>query len=142
MSGRAGDILIPVPAVVRPTATGQHGPTHTAAGAGSDIARRLSEHGARVAAGILKISVAEYRAHEAADEHHCAGCHRWKHRSQFPSSAIRPRGVGAYCMPCQSDLDAETYRRRLIRQARTNGRRQGVAYAGPSFEARREGTAS
>jgi hypothetical protein len=69
--------------------------------------QRISDHGAKIAAGRLGIAVDEYRRHEAAGEHWCPRCESWVPWEQF---RVR-KGRDGYCAPCmqsyQSGLDID-----------------------------------
>ena len=83
----------------------------------------ISEHGARSAAGRLGITVAEYREHEARDEHYCPRCGYWLPRRAFPTNQHAPRGVSALC---------KWHRREEVAQ-RPSSRARGITYAGPAY---------
>ncbi len=99
---------------------------------------RVSEHGARIAAGRLKITVDEYRRHEADGESWCTACRQWKPRDTFAANAGRVSGVANECRPCKSVIDAERYRYRVIAIAAREQQRRtaGISYAGPAFQRR------
>jgi hypothetical protein len=81
--------------------------------------QRVSEHGAKIAAGKIGCTVAEYRQHEAAGEHWCPRCESW-----------RPvNGTQGYCRPCR-----EQYQHARFLVTRGGG---GVTLVGPSHSVRR-----
>ena len=67
---------------------------------------RLSDHGARVAAGLLRMTVEEYRRHETAGEAWCAVEQRWRPRDDFERHGSRKSGVQPYCRACRADYEA------------------------------------
>lgn len=75
----------------------------------------VSEHGAKIAAGRIGITVDEYRRHEAAGERWCSTCASWLPVGEFPPTA-------RYCRSCKRMYE---YSRR-----QQNG---GISYAGPAF---------
>lgn len=84
---------------------------------------RISDHGVRTAAGKLGVTVAEYREHEAKDEHWCSMCRYWLPRRAFYISRRSPRGCSAICKTHQV---AAGQRRGSVRRGR-------VTYAGPAY---------
>ena len=58
---------------------------------------RVSDHGARVAAGHIGCTVEEYREHEARDEHWCGIDQEWHPRERFGRDASRASGLAARC---------------------------------------------
>lgn len=68
----------------------------------------VSDHGARIAAGRLGITVSEYRAHEAAGERWCSWCESWC--ADWKQQESR-RTVG-YCPSCWPAYQRSAYARR------------------------------
>lgn len=87
----------------------------------------ISDHGAKIAAGHLGITVAEYRRHEAAGEHRCRACKLWLPRQAFYVHNSGTRGLDDLCKPHRAVQTRLTRRRR-------SQRADGVSYAGPAFE--------
>ncbi|HVQ45136.1 MAG TPA: hypothetical protein VMT30_09355 [Candidatus Saccharimonadia bacterium] len=105
------------------------------AGAVVTVGQRISEHGAKVAAGKLRITVAAYRQHEANGEAWCTGHQDWHSRTAFHVQVSRPNGLQTLCRQARSELDAE---RRVYVLATDHQRRiDGITYAGPAFARRR-----
>lgn len=84
---------------------------------------RISDHGARSAAGRLDITVDEYRQHEDRDEHWCPRCGYWLPRRAFHVNNQTPRGVGALCK----------WHRREEVAGKPSTRQRGITYAGPAY---------
>lgn len=67
----------------------------------------VSEHGAKIAASRLGITVHKYQEHLANDERHCGRCRRWKPIASFSPQKNRSTGAHGYCRACnQKDADA------------------------------------
>lgn len=62
----------------------------------------VSEHGARVAAGRLGITVKAYRQHEAAGEHWCAVHQDWHPSSRFGRDPSKVHGLASACRTARS----------------------------------------
>jgi hypothetical protein len=73
---------------------------------------RISERGASIAAGRLKITLADYRRHEAAGEAWCSACRDWHDRAAFNPSTTRTTGLVTVCRPRRNQRDRERYARR------------------------------
>ena len=84
---------------------------------------RISERGAKIAASRLGIAVADYREHEARDEHWCSRCEDWSPRQAFSPDRRAPRGCQSHCI---------LHRRRMHRE-RPSARSRGISYAGPAY---------
>lgn len=99
----------------------------------------VSNHGAKIAAGRLRITVEEYRQHETDGESRCTDCRQWKPLAAFAANAGRVSGVANECRDCKRRIDRERYERARIRDLRAAGRRKGISYAGPAFTLTPEG---
>ena len=67
---------------------------------------RLSDHGAKVAAGLLRMPVEEYRRHEANGEAWCTNEQRWRPREDFERHGSRKSGVQPQCRACRAEYEA------------------------------------
>jgi len=72
-----------------------------------DMPPRVSDHGARVAAGRLGIVVEEYRRRERNGEAWCSGHRRWHYRSAFRGSVGRPNGLQGDCAEIRDGFVAQ-----------------------------------
>lgn len=86
----------------------------------------VSEHGAQIAASMLRITVAEYREHEARDEHWCGRCRYWMPRRAFYVDRRAVRGCDSLCKSHRLAVMQATRRMQRDRQ-------RGISYAGPAF---------
>jgi hypothetical protein len=69
-----------------------------------DSPPRISEHGARVAAGRIGCAVVEYRERAANGEAWCGGHRGWHPQTAFSRQANRPNGLQAYCDEVRKDM--------------------------------------
>ena len=60
-------------------------------------------------AGVMGITIEEYRARQANSEKRCSKCRTWKKKSEFPLDRSRKDGSGARCHQCNNVERASRY---------------------------------
>lgn len=74
---------------------------------------RVSDHGAKVAAGRLRITVNEYRQHEADGEFWCGLGRHWVARDDFHWTSAATRGRSGRCKVCDRADVRRRYHERM-----------------------------
>ena len=76
--------------------------------------RRMSDHGAKIAASRLGITVNEYRQHEADDEFWCGLGRHWVTRDAFHWTSGANKGRGGRCAACDRADGRRRYHERTV----------------------------